>query len=235
MGFGIRNSIRVLIDVKGNIYLIKGILNEGEYYPCVCAHIDTVHYTHKEMIKNNQRLNIIEDILDGNVRLSAEHPTSGKETGIGGDDKCGVAICLELLLKSEKMIAAFFVQEESGCHGSKNADDNIFNKVGYVIEFDAPKDNWCTRLCCGIQLYQDDVFNEIKPILDEFGIDNISVDPYTDVYALRTNYDFQCMNFFAGYYNYHSKYEYVLVKDVEKAINMGDKIIKKLGYEKRFF
>jgi putative aminopeptidase FrvX len=50
----------------------------------------------------------------------------GNPTGIGGDDKCGVYACLELLKELPNLKAAFFVSEETGCHGSKKADPNFF-------------------------------------------------------------------------------------------------------------
>ena len=31
------------VDEFGNVYVTKGTLNEGEFYPCVVAHTDTVH------------------------------------------------------------------------------------------------------------------------------------------------------------------------------------------------
>ena len=31
------------IDELGNIYVTKGQISEGEFYPCVVAHTDTVH------------------------------------------------------------------------------------------------------------------------------------------------------------------------------------------------
>jgi acetylornithine deacetylase/succinyl-diaminopimelate desuccinylase-like protein len=57
------------------------------------------------------------------------------------------------------------------------------------------------------------------------------VHPYTDVYALRGKFDFSCINFSIGYYDYHTKNEYVVVEDVFNGISMGKKMIEKLGYK----
>jgi acetylornithine deacetylase/succinyl-diaminopimelate desuccinylase-like protein len=59
--------------------------------------------------------------------------------------------------------------------------------------------------------------------------------PYTDVYALKHLFDFSCMNFSCGYYNYHRKDEYVVVEDVENALTIGKRMIEELGYEKYLF
>jgi hypothetical protein len=56
--------------------------------------------------------------------------------------------------------------------------------------------------------------------------------PYTDVYALKTKFDFSCINFSIGYYDYHTKNEYVVVEDTFNGIEMGKKMIELLGYTK---
>ena len=60
---------------------------------------------------------------------------------------------MELLDKFDVIKAAFFVSEEVGCIGSKNANDLFFSNVGYVIEFDAPGDYMVTQYCFGVKLY----------------------------------------------------------------------------------
>jgi di/tripeptidase len=56
--------------------------------------------------------------------------------------------------------------------------------------------------------------------------------PYTDVYALKEIFDFACINFSIGYYNYHTREEYVVVEDVYNGIDAGKKIIERLGNQK---
>ena len=53
--------------------------------------------------------------------------------------------------------------------------------------------------------------------------------PYTDVYALKQKFDFSCINFAIGYYNYHTANEYVIVEDVYNGIETGKEMIEKLG------
>jgi len=55
------------------------------------------------------------------------------------------------------------------------------------------------------------------------------VHPYTDVYALRSKFNFSCINFSIGYYDYHTPNEYVVIEDVFKGIEMGRQMIEKLG------
>jgi len=224
-------KITLYQDKKGNLYMIKGILDKGEYYPCVLAHMDTVHHEQISLVTNNIKLNIYEDNNAGNPRLWASYKKYDSEnlTGIGGDDKAGIFICLELLEKYDKIIAAFFVEEEFGCRGSKMVDTKILENVGYFIQFDAPTNNWFSFSCGGVQLFNEEIFNNIFPILKKYEINNISIDPYTDIFILKKTFNVACMNFFAGYYNMHRANEYVLLNDIDKAINFGSEIIMKLG------
>jgi acetylornithine deacetylase/succinyl-diaminopimelate desuccinylase-like protein len=47
--------------------------------------------------------------------------------------------------------------------------------------------------------------------------------------ALKRKYNFSCINFAIGYYNYHTKNEYVVVEDVFNGIKTGKNMIEKLG------
>jgi putative aminopeptidase FrvX len=158
-----------------------------------------------------------------------------KPTGIGGDDKCGVFACLTLLKELPYLKAAFFVSEETGCHGSKKANTEFFENVGYAIQFDAPENWMVTEKCFGYSLFDrsSEFFNVADQVLSEGMVKEdmkYMVHPYTDVWALRGLFDFSCINFSIGYYNYHTKNEYVVIEDVYNGIDMGKKMIDLLGY-----
>jgi len=217
------------IDDMGSIYVTKGELSEGEYYPCVVSHTDTVHKL--------DTINVIEEILpnskgEDSLCLKAYNDFD-EPTGIGGDDKNGVFACLEILDKFEVIKAAFFVSEETGCHGSKNANDEFFENVGYVIEFDAPSDYMVTEYCYGVKMFEkeSEFFKTADKILNECMLSEpkYMVHPYTDVFALKKKYDFACINFSIGYHNYHTKNEYVCIEEVEAGIKAGENLISSLG------
>ena len=229
------NDIEFYIDEFKNVYATKQespLIAPDFYFPCVISHTDTVHEI--------DTINIAEEYLpnaQGESKLSYKaYNDFGHATGIGGDDKCGVFGCLTLLKELPYLKAAFFVSEETGCHGSKKAKEEFFQNVGYAIQFDAPENWMITEKCFGQILFDRDseFFNTVDEILTE-GMDNermqYMVHPYTDVYALRGKFDFSCINFSIGYYNYHTKNEYVVVEDVFNGISMGKKMIEKLGYK----
>ena len=163
----------------------------------------------------------------------------GNPTGIGGDDKCGVFACLTLLEELPYLKAAFFVSEETGCHGSRRADKSFFDNVGYGIQFDAPENWMITERCFGQLLFDrdSDFFKTCDKVLTEGMIPQdmeYMIHPYTDVYALRSQFDFSCINFSIGYYDYHTRNEYVVVEDTFNGIDMGKKMIEELGYNLYF-
>lgn len=226
-----KNNFTYFLDEKKNIYVTKNT-NNVDYYPCVVAHTDTVHKI--------DTINIREEFLpnEQNVRkLSLKaYNDSGKPTGIGGDNKCGVFSCMHLLMELPDLKVAFFVSEETGCHGSNVADEVFFSNVGYCIQFDAPGNTVVTEYSMGVKLF--DRYGDFFPIVDEVltesfnGRNDYQYNPYTDVYALKKKFDFSCINISIGYYDYHTPYEYVVIEDVYNGIDTGRKMIQKLGNKK---
>jgi tripeptide aminopeptidase len=227
-----KNDIPYYLDKYHNIYATKGINGDKDfYYPCVLSHTDTVH--------NIDTINVREEYLpnaQGEEKLSLKaYNDQGRPTGIGGDDKCGIYACLELLKELPYLKAAFFVSEETGCHGSRNADPEFFKNVGYAIQFDAPENWMVSEYCFGTQLFlrESDFFKKCDVILKEnFQRSEYMRHPYTDVQAIKEKFDFQCINFSIGYYRYHTPQEYVVVEDVYNGITTGKKMIESLGCEK---
>jgi len=222
------NKYPFFLDAKNNIYVTKQTDNVN-FFPCVVAHTDTVHQidtinVREEMLPNEQ----------GEIRKSLKaYNDDGNPTGIGGDNKCGIFACLELLKELPNLKVAFFVSEETGCHGSRAADEKFFSNVGYCIQFDAPGNSMVSEFCMGVQLFnkQSEFFKGVNEVLTENfkGRNKYQSHPYTDVYALKTKFNFSCINFAIGYYQYHTRYEYVVVEDVYNGIETGKKMIEKLG------
>jgi len=226
--FAIDNDIDYVLDKKGNVYLTKGKdrVTLGEYYPCVVSHIDTVHRSHIDLINDKRRLDIVENVKGD---LIAYNPITNEQTGIGGDDKCGVFVCLSLFLHMDILKGAFFVEEEIGMLGSREACDEFFKNVGYAIQFDAPSANWITEVCSGVKIFDDEFKNNVKTVLSEGGYTKFSNDPFTDVNQLAQKFDFNCINLGCGYYQQHRDTEYVVIDEVKKSLHMGIKLIHHLG------
>jgi len=205
-------------DTIGNIYVTKG---DSELYPCFVSHIDTVHRINNDLI-------VIEN---ENGNLSGQCSVTGDPSGIGGDDKCGVYLCLEMLDEHEAVKVAFFVREEYGMIGSKEADPEFFKDVKYAIQFDSPEGDSMSLTLRGQYLFDtSSEFGKIvSPILIERGITKWQHHPYTDAYQLLTKFDFPCLNIAAGYHQYHSPDEYVVPSEVENSSMLGLELVEALS------
>jgi di/tripeptidase len=228
-----KEGIPYVVDDMMNVYATK--TSEGyeeKLYPCMVAHTDTVHrfedeiHVREEMLPNRQK--------QSKLSLKA-YDQNGKPVGIGGDDKCGVYGALVSLRDLPHVKGAFFVSEETGCWGSKEASPEFFSDVAYAIQLDAPSNYMVTEVCSGTRLFDrnSDFYRIADEVLTEsFEHHEFMIHPYTDVSQLKKKFDFSCINFSCGYYNYHTAQEYVVIEDLQTAIHTAHKMIERLGYVK---
>ena len=130
-------------DSSFNLYITKGV---ADSFPCVVSHMDTVHEIYKDFKIYEQS-----DCLfswDGELK---------KQVGIGGDDKVGVFVTLEALEKFDNIKVAFFVDEEIGCVGSREADMEWFEDVGFVLQCDRKGYGDFVNSIGGTKLYGKDL------------------------------------------------------------------------------
>ena len=77
-------------DEMMNIYVTKGVLEEGEYYPMFIAHTDTVHQKVNKIIVKEESLvrpnTFGKTFDDKKVPSLKAYLEDGTPTGIGGDD-----------------------------------------------------------------------------------------------------------------------------------------------------
>jgi len=208
-------------DTIGNIYVTKG---EAEYFPCFVAHTDTVHSI-------NLNLKVVQLEENGQTILTGIDAKTMRPSGIGGDDKCGVFLCLEMLDKLDNVKIALFVSEEIGCIGSRQADPEFFSNVGYAIQYDSPKGDSMSMSLMGKDLFGKSTnFGEkVSPLILEHGITDWARHPYTDIWPLMEKFGFSCLNLAAGYHRYHTANEYVVVEEVENGFELGLKLHQILG------
>ena len=242
----LRDALEAMPDVEyytdemDNVYATKGELDEGEFFPMFIAHTDTVHALVDQIVVQEETLakprTFGHSFGDTQFLSLKGYTTDGKPTGIGGDDKCGVFIALELLRTLPKVKVGLFVSEETGCHGSSKCDPNFLNDVGYAIQFDAPGNNLITEICSGTRLYEKDgeFINTIKPLFEDVMgvVTDEQSHPYTDVSQIKRKGDFSCINFSCGYYNMHTSQEFVVIDDVERAIEFANEAVNELGLKK---
>lgn len=226
-----RNNIKYEFDDFGNIYLTKGELSEGEFYPCVTSHLDSVQNNQEPYIFAGVPLDLKTERTKDGHKISVDS-NGGASIGIGADDKGGICICLSIFNHVDKLKACFFLDEESGCIGSNNLELDWFKDVGYVIGYDSPDLYRAAWSCSGTKLFSYEFYEKhMKEVCDRWGLVKgcFFSEPFTDVKNIREKTDIICMNFGNGGYNAHMVTEYSIIEDMDHACGMGVDLINSIG------
>lgn len=202
-------DVEVQEDNYGNIYVTKGTSN---MYPCLVAHTDTVH-----PIIPKFHLFRSEDVL------FAFNPQTGKQTGIGGDDKVGVFILLQALKDIPVMKAVFYRHEETGCHGSRYSIKNHkdwYKNCGYIIEPDRRGYADAITNSGGIDITSQEFVDDITPFMEKYAYTE-ATGIFTDIDTLVTGgIGISTINFSCGYHAPHSNQEIVSISEVNVVYNL---------------
>lgn len=198
-------------DHVGNLYMTRGI---SETHPCIVAHLDQVQREHSKDFKAIET----EDIIFG------YSPKNRKREGLGADDKNGIWIALKCLEKYECIKVAFFISEEIGCIGSRNADMNFFEDTRFVIEPDRRGfENLITDISY-TSLCSNDFLRDIG--FERFGYKEES-GMMTDVLELKERgLGVSCINLSCGYYEPHTHEEFTVKKDLLNCLRLVEHIIE---------
>ena len=234
LGFFAKNGIKAWKDAIGNVYAEKGEVGTYQKYPLVVAHTDTVHRIHKKKIIPKK---LLLPNFAGELKPALKgFDEDGNPVGLGADDKCGVALCLMMMLRQPILKGLFPVQEEIGARGAEKVDLSFLLNIGYAIEFDSPANTSSITLGGALMYNPDDEsglgkiwtallleFSEKRET--EFTLEQHS---YTDIVKLRPH--FTCVNVPVGYYLYHTTSEYLLEEEAFMALDLGEELIKRAGY-----
>lgn len=209
-------DIFVEYDEEGNIYITKGLAN---FYPTVVSHIDTVHDVNMNaIVKYNE-----------NGDLIAFDTVKNEQYGIGGDDKVGVYVCLDMLSKFDTIKVAFFSREEIGCVGSGACRMEFFDDSAFLIQCDRRGANDFIKYGHGIQLFNEDFENDLNPLLEKWGY-KIEMGGQTDIVELKEKgLNVACFNMSCGYYMPHTSTEYIRLDDVDRCAGLVYDIINDMS------
>lgn len=210
-------------DDYGNIYVTKG---ESDIYPCIVAHTDTVHALIDD--KNFQ----VKEIKNNLYAFDAEEI---EQVGIGGDDKVGIYLALELVSNLNKIKAVFYRDEEIGHLGSdfsiKNKID-FYKNVGFIVEGDRKGAHDFITKSSGIKLCSNKFIEDVTPIAKKYNYKE-TTGVSTDVDTLvRHGVGISCANISVGYYRPHTSKEVVDILDVNNAYNFACALFKSMGETK---
>jgi putative aminopeptidase FrvX len=197
-------NIKYEEDEIGNIYNIS-----QENAPLLCAHIDTV-----QPLLDSTKVDTI-SIHEGIVK--------GDDIILGGDDKCGIYIILDLL-QEYSINFLFCVQEEIGGVGSETfMENNNISHIPYglVLDREGSSDIICTENNYGVEEFEEalielgEKFNYKKAIGIGSDADFLSR-------------DISCANLSAGFYESHTNNEYINLMDLNNAMNFVRHILDNL-------
>lgn len=193
-------------DETGNLYIVKG---KADTYPCAVAHMDTVHKITGHGI----------GIITVGHRVTGLNCVTMEQTGIGGDDKCGIYAALQCLERLPACKAAFFVDEEVGCQGSSRAELEFFKDCRFILQADRRGGgDWVSDISgyLGSKEFQ----KAVKPFLKRHGYKPCS-GMMSDVMELRDNkVGVSAANMSAGYHNPHFANEFIDLKQLDNCIEM---------------
>ena len=199
-----------LLIERGYCDVVSGdgyVYAKGEIPVLLTAHMDTVH---KENIK---------DFYEYYDKKKNQHIISSPQ-GIGGDDRCGVYMILEII-KTHKCSVLFCEDEEIGGIGSNKfcLTDLIYDleNLNYLIELDRANGDDAV-------FYDCDNKNFTNFILDNTGYVE-DYGSFSDISTLSPECRVASVNLSCGYYNAHTTSEYVIVEEMLNTIETVKKLL----------
>lgn len=193
----------------------KGFLYaKGDIPVLLVAHLDTVHREQPSIICRSE---------DGRYMMSPR--------GIGGDDRCGVYMILQIL-KEVRCHVLFCEDEETGGRGARAfAGSGVNVDVNYIVEMDRRDSNDAVFYGCDNP--------EFTEFVCSFGFEEAG-GSFSDISVIAPYLKTAAVNISAGYYNEHRLHEMIdckaMADNIRRIIQMAQTQTVKYPYmERQFF
>jgi len=187
-----------LIELRGKERLQQhaGFLySPGTHPVLLVAHLDTAH-----------------KVLPTSLYIDESRSKGGDlwcKEGIGGDDRCGVYIIMEII-KHLDCHVLYCEDEEVGAKGAKHfCASGITPDVQFIVEFDRKGNNDAVFYGCENKEFTD--FVTSFGFKEEWGT-------FSDISVIAPHLEIAAVNLSSGYYQQHSPDEYIRLDDVESII-----------------
>lgn len=179
------------------------IYSPGTVPIILTAHMDTVH------------TNLPKEIVYEDGKISSPQ-------GIGGDDRCGIYMILNIIREHDCHVL-FFEDEEYGGRGSQKfvkteTCKSLEGKINYAIALDRANANDAVYYNCNNKDF-------VKFIEQNFW--EMAYGSYTDICEICPEIGCAGVNLSCGYYNQHTFNEYVVIKEMRRAIKEVKRLIKR--------
>ena len=156
--------------------------------------------------------------------IKIHHIIRNKNGILGGDDRCGVYVNMNLITKLEKKPYVLFTHaEESGGKGVRKfctdkVLDEFIENVHLFVEYDRKGLNDM------VVYHEPENIKQLDPFL-ALGYEK-AFGSYSDVATLSAEYQVAHVNLSVGYFNQHTVNEHIYVPIVEDAITLGKALFK---------
>lgn len=201
-----QKDLKQLLEMYLKIQKYEPIVGDGFIYATgdipilLVAHMDTVHLS-----------------MPSEIYCDPFHKVMWSPQGIGGDDRCGVFMILKLLEKFKPHVL-FTEDEEKGCIGATKAANQILKPdVKFIIELDRRGSDDCVFYDCENEKFQ--------AYIESFGF-KTEIGSFSDICMLSDEWDIASVNLSSGYYNEHTRYEYIKLDKMEKTLERVTKILE---------
>ena len=175
------------------------IYAEGKIPIMLIAHLDTVHK------------NIVKTICyspNGRIIMSPD--------GIGGDDRCGVYMILQIIKKQRCHVLFCEDEEIGGIGATKFATSGIKPNIDYMIELDRRGNNDAVFYECDNRDFTE--YIKSFGFMEEFG-------SFSDISVIAPELGVAAVNISAGFFNEHTKHEYIDTQVMRDNIKRVTKIV----------
>ena len=174
---------------------------KGDINVCLIAHLDTVHRFEPKL---------------ETIYYDQEKHVMWSPNGIGGDDRCGVFIILNIIMSGLKPHILFTWDEEIGGHGAKFAAKNMNPDVDFLIQFD--------RRGSKQSVYYDLDCPDFEAYINSFGFET-NYGTYTDICEIAPIWGCAAVNLSAGYDNEHTSSEIISLRVLNDTMIKASKIL----------
>jgi hypothetical protein len=190
-------SYDVVISDDGYLYA------DGKFPVLLVAHMDTVH---KELPKH--------------IIYTEKGNKVSSPTGIGGDDRCGIYMILQIIKKYHCSVLFCEDEEIGGVGADKFIASPISRdlKFNYIIEFDRKGSNDAVFYNCDNEDFE-------KFITKDFF--KTAYGSFSDISVIAPALKCAAVNLSCGYYNAHTEKEYVLISEMRRVIDEACKILER--------
>ena len=194
-------------------YVVNGdgyVFAQGSFPVLLVAHMDTVHQIKPYLIMYNETLGAI-----------------SSPTGIGGDDRCGIYMVLEVVKRFNCSVLFCEDEEVGGVGAKKFAKSDVIDGLSfnYIIEFDRKGANDAVFYDC-----DNPEFTEF--ITKEFYKE--SAGSFSDISIIAPELGCAAVNLSCGYYNAHTNQEYVVLAEMDASIEAACAILERTTEDDKF-